>query len=356
MKKLNILFITLFFVVSACKDSYIDELQSVAPGTDAEAPVVTVAYPLEGTLIRVTEDVTPIDIQFTVTDDIEIKDITVQLNGTSIATFAEFIDFRKAIKEFTYEDLTNGEHTLSIIATDVSGKSTTHTVNFEKVEPYRPIYDGEIFYMPFDGDNVELVTIRAASRVGNPGFVSSGRVGSAYAGATDSYLTIPTTGLTNPDFSAVFWYKLNAVPDRGGLLTISPAHASNNLRTSGFRLFRENAGGKQRLTLNVGNGTADSWFNSDAPYHFDPAGGEWVHVAFSITNGEAILYVNGEVAVQGSFSGVSWAGGEIMSIGSGAPNFTEWNHRSDLSHIDELRIFDKVLSQAEIQAIIDAES
>lgn len=356
MKKLNILFIALFFVVSACKDGYIDELQSVAPGTDADAPVVTVAYPLEGTLIRVTEDVTPIDIQFTVTDDIEIKDITVQLNGTSIATFSDFVDFRKAIQEFTYENLTNGEHTLSIIATDVSGKSTTRTVNFEKVEPYRPIYDGEVFYMPFDGDNVELVTIRAATRVGNPGFASSGRVGSAYAGATDSYLTIPTAGLTNPDFSAVFWYKLNAVPDRGGLLTISPAHTSNNLRTSGFRVFRENVGGKQRITLNVGNGSADSWFNSDAPYHLDPAGGQWVHVAFSITNGEAVLYINGEVASQGSFSGISWAGTEIMSIGSGAPNFSEWGHHSDLSNIDELRIFDKVLSQAEIQAIIDAES
>lgn len=356
MKKLFISCIALLFVASACKDGYIDELQSVAPGTDAEAPVVTVAYPLEGTLIRVTEDVTPIEIQFTVSDDIEIKDITVQLNGTSVATFNEFMDFRKVIESFTYDNLTNGQHTLAVIATDLSGKSTTHTVNFEKVEPYRPIYDGEVFYMPFDGDNVELMTIRNATRLGNPGFEAAGRVGAAYAGATDSYLTIPTEGLTNPDFSAVFWYKLNATPDRGGLLTISPAHASNNLRTSGFRVFRENVGGKQRITLNVGNGSADSWFNSDAAYHLDPADDEWVHVAFSITNGEAILYINGEVAAQQSFSGISWAGCEILSIGSGAPNFTEWNHRSDLSNIDELRIFDKVLSQAEIQAIINAES
>src|SRR5690606_22308498 len=126
MKKLYILPITLLFLATACTDSYIDELQSVAPGPDEEAPAVTLAYPLEGTLIRVIEDVAPIDIQFTVTDDIEIRDIVVELNGEQIASFDDFVDYRKAIKEHTYENLTNGEHTLAIVATDASGKSTTH--------------------------------------------------------------------------------------------------------------------------------------------------------------------------------------------------------------------------------------
>src|SRR5690606_2240672 len=151
---------------------YIDELEIVAPGTDAEAPHITVAYPLDSTLIRVNEDETPIENQVMLADDIEMQDIDVQLNGTSIATLNEFVDFRKEIESFTYDNLTNGQHSLAVVATDLSGKSTTHTVNFEKVEPYRPIYDGEVFYMPFDGDNVELVTIRNATRVGSPGFVT----------------------------------------------------------------------------------------------------------------------------------------------------------------------------------------
>jgi hypothetical protein len=41
---------------------------------------------------------------------------------------------------------------------------------------------------------------------------------------------------------------------------------------------------------------------------------------------------------------------------SGAPRFTEWGHLSDESYMDELRIFNKALSQAEIQTIIDDEN
>jgi hypothetical protein len=40
---------------------------------------------------------------------------------------------------------------------------------------------------------------------------------------------------------------------------------------------------------------------------------------------------------------------------SGAPRFTEWNHKSDLSLMDELRIFSKSLTQTEVQAIYNAE-
>lgn len=355
MKKSNSLFILLLLVISGCTDGYIDEIKNVSPGADEAAPVVTITYPQEGTLIRVTEDVAPINIQLTATDDIEIKDITVQLNGSSIATFSDFIDFRKAIKEFTYENLTNGQHTLTVTATDLAGKSTTESVNFEKVEPYRPIYDGEIFYMPFDGDNMELVTITNATRVGSPGFNSSGKKGSAYAGATGAYLTLPTTGLTNPEFSAVFWYKVNAVPDRGGILTISPPGPTNNNRTKGFRLFRENAAGKQRIKLNVGNGTADNYFDGAAAADITPDG-NWVHIAFTISGSYGAVYINGNLVKDGTFPGVNWAECEIFTIGSGAPNFTEWNHLSDLSLIDELRIFDKALTPAEIQTIIDAES
>ncbi len=359
MKKINILPIAGLLFSVACTDSYIDELQSVAPGPDEEAPAVTVSYPQQGTLIRVTEDVTPIDIQFTVTDDIEIRDIVVELNGAEIATFNEFIDYRKAIQEYTYENLANGEHTLAIIATDVSGKSTTHTVQFEKIEPYRPVHEGEIFYMPFDGDNVELVTITNANRVGNPGFAANGKMGSAYAGATDSYLTLPATGLANPEFSAVMWYKLNAAPARAGILVMSPPDEANpaspNNRTSGFRFFREGSATNQTFKLNVGTGSGESWFDGGAAASVNPATAtDWIHLAFTISGDRAAVYINGEIASENTFPGVDWTGTDLLSIGSGAPRFTGWDHLSDLSQIDELRIFDKELLQAEIQGMMNA--
>lgn len=350
----------MLFIAASCTDSYIDELQTVAPGPDEAAPAVTLAYPQQGTLIRVTEDVTPIDIRFTVTDDVEIRDIVVELNGEEIASFDDFADYRKAIKEYRYDNLATGQHTLSIIATDVSGKTTTHSVDFEKVEPYRPIHDGEIFYMPFDGDNVELVTITNATRVGSPGFTSSGKIGSAYAGATDSYLTLPTTGLTNPEFSAVMWYKLNATPTRAGILVIGPPDEANpsspNNRTSGFRFFREGSPTNQTFKLNVGTGGGESWFDGGAAASVNPATTtDWIHLAFTISGDRSAVYINGEVVAENTFAGVDWTGTDVLSIGSGAPRFTGWDHLSDLSNIDELRIFNKELTQAEIQAIMDAE-
>jgi hypothetical protein len=339
-------------LLGACKDGYIDEISQVAPGADATAPTINITYPQQGTLIRVVEDVIPINIEFSVEDDIEISNIILTLNGTQIAQFNSFKDYRRAIQTFTAEQITNGQHTLSITATDASGKSTTETVQFEKVAPYRPIYDGEVFYMPFDGDLTELVTIQTATKVGNSGFANGGKKGNAYQGTTGGYITLPSTGLTGEEFSAAFWYKVNATPDRGGLLTMSAPGPTNNNRNFGFRLFRENAGGKQRIKLNVGTGTTDSWFDGGAAADIDPASGEWVHIAFTIAPGRAAVYINGQVVSQGNLAGVNWTGADLLSIGSGAPRFTEWNHLSDLSLFDELRIFNKALTQAEIQALM----
>jgi hypothetical protein len=358
MKNIKLLFIGMLLVSFGCTDSYIDEIVRVEPGPDLLAPEVNISYPLEGTLIRVVEDVTPININFEVIDDIEIESIQVALNGTQIASFDEFLDFRRFVKVHTYPNLPNGMHVLTITGKDTSGKSTTKTINFEKVEPYTPVYEGEVFYLPFDGDYTELVTITNPTVTGNPGF-AGGVKGMAYSGTANAHITFPTTNLQNPAFTAVFWYKVNGTPDRAGIMVMGPPDTVNpnnmNNRTGGFRLFRENAGGKQRVKLNVGNGTADSWFDGGAAADIDPALGQWAHVAFTISGSQCAVYINGNIASQGSFSGVSWAGSNILSIASGAPRFTEWGHLSDASLFDELRIFNKALTQTEIQAIIAAE-
>jgi hypothetical protein len=358
MKSLKFILIAMLLFSFGCTDSYIDEIVRVEPGPDVNAPEVSISFPIEGTMIRVVEDVTPINISFEVVDDIEIESVEILLNGTQIAAFNEFLDFRRFVKTYTHENLPNGSHVLSIVSKDTSGKTTTETVNFEKVEPYTPMYEGEVFYLPFDGDYTELVTVRNPAVTGNPGF-SAGVKGMAYSGANSAYITFPSTNLTNPAFSAVFWYKVNGAPDRAGILVMGPPDTNNpnnmNNRTAGFRLFRENAGGKQRIKLNVGNGTADNWFDGGAAADIDPAAGAWNHVAFTISGSQSVVYINGQVVSQGSFPGVSWSGTDILTIASGAPRFTEWGHLSDTSLFDELRIFNKVLTQAEIQAIIDAE-
>ncbi|MTI22940.1 LamG domain-containing protein [Fulvivirga sp. RKSG066] len=360
MRKLQYILILLLCVNFACDEEYIDDISRVELGSDQEEPDVSIKFPTEGLEIPSYDAVIPINIQFEVTDDIEVQSITITLDGESIVSFNDFLDYRVVKEEYTHESLTDGEHTLEVTATDISGKSTTTQVTFAKVPPYIPEYDGEIFYMPFDGANLELITGTTPTIVGSPGFADEGKVGgNAYAGASDSYLTFPTEGLLNSEFSATFWMKVNATPDRAGILVIGPTDETNpeaqNNRTSGFRFFRENAGGKQRFKLNVGNGEGDNWFDGGNAADIDPTLDEWRHFSFTISGSQATVYIDGEVVSQGTFPGVDWTDTDIFSIMSGAPRFTGWGHLSDQSFMDELRLFNKELSQAEIQTIIDDE-
>jgi hypothetical protein len=361
MKIYQLIFIALFFLTLGCKEGYIDDITPVAPGPDESAPEVSIQFPLEGTQIQVPELVTSINIKFQVEDDIEIASISVLMDGAEIGNYSEFKDYRKSINELLYDNVTNGDHTLTVKATDLEGKETSKDLKFVKTPPYIPKYDGEIFYLPFDGDYMDLITFNSATVVGNPGFAGESMVGlNAYAGAADSYLTFPTDGLQGNEFSAAFWMKVNAIPDRAGVLVMGPPDPDNpsaqNNRKNGFRFFRENAAGLQRFKLNVGNGNADTWFDGGAAADVDPAAGEWVHLAFSISGTEAVVYIDGQVVKQGDFDGIDWTGCDVLSIMSGAPRFAGWNHLSDQSFMDELRLFDKALSQSEIQSIIADES
>jgi len=351
-----------FLVFNACNQNYIDEISKVDPGPDQSAPVVTIIYPVEGTEIKRPEAVSSITIQFEASDDIELGSVKVMYDGTQIASYTDFRDYRKLIIDtLAYDNILNGAHKLSVVATDLENKSTTKEVNFEKSPPYIPKYAGEVLYMPFDGDYMDMISFQTATVVGNPGFSDDKIKGlKSYMGATDSYLTFPTEALQNSEFTAVFWMKVNAVPDRAGILVMGPEDTANptaqNNRKSGFRFFRENAGGKQRFKLNTGDGTADTWVDGGAAADVDPTTGQWVHFAYTISASEATVYIDGQVVKQATINGIDWTGCDILSIMSGDPRFTGWSHHSDLSLMDELRIFNRVLSQEEIQGIITDES
>ena len=348
LKKIIIGLTAMLFVISCYKG--IDPITPVAPGPDLTAPQIKITYPLEGTKIKVKDIVTSINIQFEVTDDIEIGSINVTLDGNQIGTYSSFKDYRHAIEEIAYDNLTNGDHVLKITATDLDGKETVQTVNFSKVSPYTPLFSGEVLYMPFDGDYLDLISFQNATKVGTPGFTDDSFAGSkAYLGATDSYLTFPLDGLNTTEFSAGFWYKVDANPDRGGILTVGNDIPED--RTKGFRLFREGDANNQRIKLNVGYGTGESWNDGGV---IDVTAGQWIYIAFTVSQTETKIYFNGvEMNTAAMGAAVDWTGCTTLSIGSGAPTFSYWGHLSDNSPMDELRIFNKALTQSEIQNIIN---
>ncbi len=343
-------------LIASC-DEGIDPISKVDPGPDEAAPVITIKSPAEKTIvIPFTDESATIDFEFEAVDDIELASVTATLNGVAVDAINASKDYRRALETFAYEDLPLGDHNLKVTATDVSGKSTTVDFDFTISNKYVVKYEGETFYMPFEGGLfMDLITETTADEVGTPGF-AAGKYRNAYSGTTDEYLTFPTAGLLGDEFSAAFWYKVNATPDRAGILTIGPPDpnlpATPNNRKNGFRLFRENAGGKQRFKLNVGTGTADTWFDGGAAADVDPATGPWIHLAITISQDKAAVYINGNPVSQNTFDGVDWTGCDIISIASGAPRFTEWGHLSDQSLFDELRFFNKALTQTQVKEIM----
>ncbi|CAZ97953.1 LamG-like jellyroll fold domain-containing protein [Zobellia galactanivorans] len=347
---------TLFY---SC-DQGIDALTEVDPGADASAPTITITSPAEGAAVKVNEELATITVRFQAEDDIELGSVEVLLDGTRIGNYNTFKDYRKLIvDDLVYDQLEDGAHQLTVIAKDLDGKSTSEVINFTKEPAYISKYPGEILYMPFDGGYVDLLSFEEAEQVGSPAISEESLAGSgAYAGAEGAYLTLDSERFKNTELSAIFWVKLNAMPDRAGILAMSPPldDAGGNVLTSGFRFFRENANGQQRYKLNVGEGDKNTWFDGGEAAEVDPASEEWVNLAFTISGSEAVVYIDGQIVSQGPLGGIDWNDVNVLSIMSGEPNFSGWNHKSDLSLMDELRIFDRAITQDEIRQIIQDDS
>jgi hypothetical protein len=330
----------------------IDPISAVAPGPDTASPAVTINYPIEGTKIRVDEPVTSMTVKFVAADDIELKSISVKLDGTEINNFSSFKDYRRYMGEFVYNNVTNGEHALSVVATDVSGKETTQTVNFKKIPAYVPM-PGEVFYLPLDGDYFELVGKKNVTVVKTPGFVA-GKLDKAYAGATDAYMTYPTAGLLGSEFSIAFWYNLSVPPPkRAGIFSISRPYTvyADSVRFKGFRIFREDNGTSQNIGLNMGIGKSEVWVNPFITVK-STGFGTWMHFAISVSGTLATVYIDGVSKKTAKLTApLSWAECTSLTIASGVPNFTFWEHLSDLGLYDEIHIYNKAITQEEVTAL-----
>ena len=346
LKYLSFAFLSLFFF--SCQNLERPELGDYP----LDAPVITFVTPnpAGSTVIQSIQPTTSMTVKFNVTDDIGLTDIVVQYNGATISSMSGFSDPKNVVvDDLLVDNIPNGNHEISISATDTDGNTSSQTVPFLKkqADPYNPLYAGEVFYMPFEGNFYDYVTATPATETGTPGFAGIGAEGTtnSFIAGTNNYLTFPTTGLKSAEYSAAFWYQVNNNPDRAGILVVGK---TANDRFQGFRLFRENSNGKQRIKLNVGTGSGESWNDGG---ELVANTGEWVHVAFTISATQTKIYFNGELMNTASTNGIDWTGANEMTIGAGGSTFSYWNHLSDSSKMDELRIFNKALSQFEVQTI-----
>ncbi|MFV0265753.1 MAG: LamG domain-containing protein [Draconibacterium sp.] len=356
MKRYKFIMLGLLAIFTfACQDGYIDGISKVNPGADQSAPQVKVNFPPEGYELQTNDAVASVNINFEVRDDIEVASVVLKMDGADITSYSEFKDYRIVLKQYMYDNVTTGSHVLSVVATDIEGNTTTLDRTFSKAPPYVPKFDGEMFYMPFNNEFKDMVSLTDATVVGSPGFGEGIQGGPGYKGAASSYLTFPSAGLaTGEEFSASFWLKIDASDTRAGILSIAPATPANpSDKPGGFGFIREGSATSQKFILLVGNGTNATWFNPGAPATIDPTvQNGWVHFAISIAASEVAFYMNGVQVSKGDFTGIDWSNVGDLSIMSGDPNFSGWNHKTEKGGMDELRLFNKALTQEEVKTIM----
>ena len=339
---------SLISVLAVSCEKGLDPIIGVDPKPDVTAPEVVINYPVEGKPFVSPDEIATITFKVVAEDDVELRSVSLVLDGEEIALLTDFTDYRRLDLKYDYANMTAGDHSLTVTVYDLTDKTATATVNFSKVTA--PVYiplDGEVLYLPLDGFFLDLITGNEVTIVGTPGF-TGGKVNDCYAGAADAYMTYPTSGLLGTEFGLSFWYKINADPLRAGILAISPVGDSRNY---GFRFFRENSGADQNLGLNIGDGTAEVWMN---PFVKVAPDRDWVHIAMSISTTMATFYIDGQVVLETELTaGIDWTGCDGLTIGSGMPNFVYWEHFSDLSLYDEIHIFKRAITAAEVLSLYE---
>jgi hypothetical protein len=358
MKIIKYLFaVSLIIMLAGSCQKGLDPIIKVDPKPDVSAPMVEIIYPEDSSSVVSADSVATITFKLIAEDDVELKSVVVQLNGTEVANYTEFTDYRRLDMKLDQGGILDGDYTLTAIVTDLTDKSVTQSINFNKITapPYDPL-DGEVLYFSFDGFYLDLITKNAATVTGAPSFVP-GKTNMSMQGATDSYIEYPTTGLLGTGFSVAFWYKINAIPDRAGILAISPVvdPAAPDVRFKGLRMFREISGADQNIGLNLGLGNAEFWMN---PFVKVAPDADWIHIAISISSTAATIYVNGAISPlipeTPLATPIDWTGCTSMTLGSGMPNFVYWLHYSDLSQYDEFHMFNRAITAAEVQTFYQA--
>lgn len=350
--KFIIVGIVLSLSFTACKKDYIDPISKVDPGTDAAAPTVEIITPSGNVQIPPTTVTTNFDFKFKVADDIEMSKVDISLDGAVLKSYTSFIDYRGISDTYNYPNLGVGAHTFTVVATDLSGKSTTKSFDFTISNKYIPLLASEVLYLPFDADFKDLISSVSPSVIGTPTIVTGGHNGAAYKGAADAYLTFPLTGLYSTEgISFGFWYKVNAAPDRSGIITINDnSNNTDENRNGGLRLFREGSASSQTIKMNVGVGSGESWNDGGAT---SATSGVWVYVVATVSPTESKIYFDGVLQRTATYTTpFDFSASTTLTLASGAPSFTYWSHLSDLSLYDEFRVFNKVLTPEEIQTLM----
>ncbi|MGJ3234023.1 LamG-like jellyroll fold domain-containing protein [Marivirga sp.] len=374
MKRLiYILIIAPFFVMTACQDGYIDDISEVDPGSDQENPILELSSPSGNITIPFDENQSTIEVELEATDDIELGEVSISFDGEELVTFNEFIDYRRFTTTYAIENVEVGDHTLTVVATDLAGKSSEESVEFTLSNQYQAL-NGEILYMPFEGNSIiNLIDNTEGTPNGDVTF-ASGVSGSSMRlnGAQESYVLFdPTENILNVEsFTISYWVNPEFVDEDndGGIDgVLGLIGLSNTGRFWGnVDLFVENGsnptdGADMRLHFTNSSAT-ETWITNvnDVQGFFDT----WSYqvITYDHPSNTFKYYINGELRTE-----VVTTWGDTFNFADSGPmvlGCVQFQTDPSLTsatgsqpwasyltgRIDEFKMFNRAISEAEVTA------
>lgn len=315
-------------------------LSFTPPEPDTQPPTITIDAPTGGTVSGAA-----VTIATTATDNIAVARVRFLVDQTEIGE-RTFPPFSHA---WDTTAVSNGTHTITAIARDFAGNTTTSspvTVTVSNTTP-TPNPSGLVAAYGFD-EGTGMTTANAASSgaalngtLSNATWTTAGRFGNALAftGGESSWVTVPhhaslslTTGMT---ISA--W--------------IRPTSAMQNEPTI---LMKQQSGNLiYALYANSGGGTPNAWYvsNGDWINVFADSGDSaplntWTHIAATFDGATLRIFHNGQLSASQASNGAIDVASGVLRIGGNSI----WSNEGFPGVIDEVRIYHRALSATEIQA------
>lgn len=152
-------------------------------------------------------------------------------------------------------------------------------------------------------------------------------------------VSLPDGLITNYQYSVSFWVNPTSVSDH------TPMFFAANSGDQWLSFLPQNWWDKGLTLWSTDNG---AWFNTQTgtlPL------GQWSHVAFTVDNGSATIYVNG-------IERASWVGVSDLFTGNNATFALGVNYWPDLpfnGYIDEFKVFDQALAASDVAELIIVE-
>ena len=297
---------------------------------DTSAPNVSLTAPLSGASLS-----GPVSVTAGASDNVSVVGVQFKLDGVPLGAEDTSAPYSVAWDTRTAG---NGLHTLTAVARDGSGNSTTSAAVNVTVNNLMPLVPGLV--AAYALDDWAGSTASDTSGGGHPGTLIGGtwvpgKFGSAVSlNGTGDHVDLPQLGtFYNSGFTLEAWVKkTSALQVNAAVLGTWTADGNG-----GPMIWVDHVSGHYYLTLGKG-------LNNYLDSGIVPTAGTWQHLAATFDGTTAKFYVNGTLAASRPYAGSvgssnTWRIGAYDSPAGGFFDGT----------IDEARIYDHALTQPQVQ-------